>query len=130
MHAHHFVASGFALGMLALLVPACAASVDTVPEESEKIASTADAVNEPPIDVTARIVCKGLNVVQCMIRCSDAGTACFKQRIHPHNPAVGNGDLFACRTSTPRSCDYRYPNGDLCYFFKSPAYEWCRHTRN
>ncbi len=129
MHARHVVAGGFTLGTLALLVPACATLEETIPGEDE-IASATDAIDEPPIDVTARIVCKGLGAVACMIKCSYAGTACFKQRIHPHNPAVGNGNLFACRTSTPRSCDYRYPNGDLCYFFKTPAYEWCRHSRD
>jgi hypothetical protein len=55
-----------------------------------------------------------------MIKCAEEGTACRPRREHPHNPSAGKGDLYACRTSSQRSCDYRYANGDRCFFFTSP----------
>lgn len=120
MHARHLVTAALLLGMLTIVAPACVVA----PEED--IADDTEALaDSDPIDVTARFMCKGLNVVECMIRCADQGTACRPQRQHPHNASAGKGDLYACRTSAPRSCDYLYSNGDRCFFFTSPPMVRC-----
>lgn len=112
MHARRFVAWGFVLGLIALLVPACAVTVDSADTEQEVTAETQQSAVEDPIDVSARLICERLDVVECMIECGKAGTPCRARREHPKNDAAGEGDLYACRTSYPRSCDYRYSNGD------------------
>jgi len=125
MHTRHFVAWGFLLGLVALLVPACAVTVDNAESEAEEATAQVWQKIEAPIDVTARFMCKGLDAVECMIRCADQGTACKPRQKHPKKAGAGDGDLYACRTSPPRSCDYRYANGDRCFFFKNPDYNWC-----
>jgi hypothetical protein len=126
MHARHFIAWGFVLGLVAFLVPACAATVDSA--ASEEATSEAQQEDEAPIDLTKRIICTGRDVVECMIMCAQEGTPCTAQRKHPKNAALGKGDLYACRTAYPRSCDYRYTNGDRCYFYQKPDFFLCRHN--
>lgn len=128
MHARHFIAWGFVFGLVPLLVSACAATVDGAEPEQEISAETQQSIVEDPIDVTARFMCKGLDVVECMIECGKAGTPCTPQIKHPKDASLGRGDLYACRTSYPRSCDYRYSNGDRCYFMQKPDYFLCRHN--
>ncbi len=127
MHARYIAAWVPVLGLLALLAPACVVTVDSAAPE-EVLAETQQSAVEDPIDVTARFMCTGLDVVECMIKCADAGTPCRPRREHPKNDAAGKGDLYACRTSYPRSCDYQYSNGDRCYFFQKPDYFLCRHN--
>jgi hypothetical protein len=128
MHARHFIAWGFVLGLLELILPACAVSVDSAARDEDEATADAQQEDEAPIDVTARFLCKGLDVVECMIRCADQGTPCRARRKHPKNTAAGGGDLYACRTSAPRSCDYQYANGDRCYFYQKPDFFLCRHN--
>lgn len=54
-----------------------------------------------------------------------ADVACFTRVEHPNKPDVGIGDLYACRTTTPRSCDYKLANGETCVFFKHPNTVLC-----
>ena len=107
MHTRHFVAWGFLLGLGALFIPACAVAVDNAESEAEEVTMQVQKKDEAPIDVTARFMCKGLNVVECMIRCADQGTACKPTQKHPKKPGAGYGDLYACRTSAPRSSSRR-----------------------
>jgi hypothetical protein len=96
--------------------------------EEERTSEAHQSTDEAPIDITKRFMCTGLNVVDCMMRCAIEGTPCTPRRAHPHNPSIGSGDLYACRTDDPRSCDYRYSNGDRCYFYKNPDRALCRHN--
>lgn len=129
MHTHAIAVSVPVFGLLALLVPACAATVGRPElEEEEPTAETHQGANEAPIDITKRFMCTRLDVVDCMIRCAIEGTACTPRHKHPYNPSSGSGDLYACRTDDPRSCDYRYSNGDRCYFYKNPDRILCRHN--
>lgn len=128
MHGHHVLVGSLALGALAVLGPACSATTDD-PVSPEDVTEDAEAIDYPdPIDVTARIVCKRPGI-DCMMVCANAGTSCAGRRPHPKSPGVGSGDLYACRTSAPLSCDYRYANGDRCYFYQAPSFVLCRHTR-
>ena len=128
MHTRYIAVWVPVFGLLALLAPACVATMDSAEPEEDERAAEARQKDDAPIDVTARFMCKGLDVVECMIKCAQKGTACTPRQKHPKNAAAGNGDLFACRTSPPRSCEYRYANGDRCFFFKNPDYTWCLHT--
>ncbi len=110
MHVRYLVALTIAAIPLSLLVPACVVPADDV-ESVEQVAEVDDASS-------SRFDCRGLNPVDCMMRCAQMGTACRAARPHPTNGAVGSGDLFACRTALLKSCDYRYSNGDRCSFFK------------
>jgi hypothetical protein len=68
------------------------------------------------------INCKGLNAVDCMIKCAQSGVACTGKEKHPYMPNVGYGDLYMCKTGWPTStCSYYYSNGDECVFFKTPV---------
>jgi hypothetical protein len=127
MLTRYFITWGFVLGLMVLFAPACVARVDSAEPEEETTAE-ASQKDDAPIDVTARFTCERLDVVECMIRCADQGTACRPRRKHPKKAAAGDGDLYACRTSPPRSCDYRYANGDRCFFYKSPDYNWCVYS--
>ena len=120
MLARYILAWGVVFGLVALLVPACAASIDSAAPEEARTAE-AQQKDEAPIDVTKRFMCKGLDIVECMIRCADQGTACKPRRKHPYKAAAGYGDLYACRTEAPRSCDYRYANGGRCSSTRSPT---------
>ncbi len=63
MHARHLVTAALLLGMLTIVAPACVVA----PEED--IADDAEALaDSDPIDVTARFVCKGLDVVECRFK--------------------------------------------------------------
>ena len=126
MHARYIGAWGFVVGLVALLAPACTAAMDSTAPENARTAEVQEA--DAPIDLTKRFVCKGLDIVDCMMRCGQEGTACTPRRKHPHNAAAGDGDLYACRTSWPKSCDYRFANGDRCFFFQKPEMIRCLHT--
>ena len=61
------------------------------------------------------ISCKGLDVVDCMIRCGEAGIPCRPQLRHPYKSEAGNGDLYRCAEwGGKNSCSYHYENGDSC----------------
>lgn len=129
MHTRYIAVWVPVFSLLAVLAPACAATVDsTEPEEEERSAETHQSADEAPIDITKRFMCKRLDVVDCMIRCAIEGTACTPRRKHPKNDSIGSGDLYACRTDSPKSCDYRYANGDRCYFYQKPDFFLCRHN--
>jgi len=122
MHARHLVTAALLLGLVSILASAC------IVAPQEDIAADAEALaDSDPVDVTARFMCKGLGVVECMIQCAQQGTPCRPRREHPHNASAGKGDLYACRTSAPRSCDYLYSNGDRCFFFTDPTMVRCLH---
>ncbi|MFS8065981.1 MAG: hypothetical protein ACMG6S_06385 [Byssovorax sp.] len=114
-----------AFGSLAVLVPACAGVAPEVMEEDD---AAQEELRDGPREVepSKRIVCGGGGPEACMKQCHYAGTACFTRVEHPHRPEVGIGDLYACRVTMPKSCDYRFPSGETCTFFKHPNRVFCR----
>jgi hypothetical protein len=73
------------------------------------------------------ITCKGLDVVDCMMKCAEAGAACTPRRKHPNKPEAGPGDLYRCKNGYPtHTCSYLYSNGDECIFFAPfGMIPWC-----
>lgn len=77
---------------------------------------TDDREDPEPLDTV--INCKGLNNVDCMMRCGQAGVACSPVLKHPYKEAGGKGDLYMCKTGFPtKTCSYYYTNGDECVVF-------------
>lgn len=79
-----------------------------------------------PLDIWLN--CKGLDAVQCMEKCADAGAPCAPRRKHPKKSDGGWGDLYMCKTGEPSHvCSYYYANGDECIFLKALGGEipWC-----
>lgn len=71
--------------------------------------------------------CKGMNNVDCMMKCAMIGVSCVPIQRHPRKANVPPGELFACKNGTPTSvCSYRYTNGDVCVEFKPfGMLPWC-----
>lgn len=115
MHAR-YAAVVLAFGSLAVLVPAC---VSAVPELAEEDGATKDELRDGPVEPTKRIICGG-GPDECVKQCHYAGVACFTRVEHPYRREVGIGGLHACRTTVPKSCEYKFPNGETCRFFKRP----------
>ncbi len=86
--------------------------------------NTQEGLRDGPIEPAKRIICSG-GAEACVKQCHYASIACFTRVEHPSKPDVGIGDLYACRTATPRSCDYRFANGETCVFFKHPNTVLC-----
>ena len=115
MHARYVATVVLALGSFAVLVPACVAPV---PETAEDDA-TQDELRDGPVEPTKCIICRG-GPEECVKQCHYSGVACFTRVEHPYKPDVGIGGLYACRTTGHKSCEYKYPNGETCRFFKHP----------
>jgi hypothetical protein len=82
---------------------------------------------ECPTRLDTWLNCRGLDAVQCMEKCAEAGAACAPRMKHPKKPEDGWGDLYMCKTGFPTHvCSYYYSNGDECIFF-SPIgrIPWC-----
>ena len=71
--------------------------------------------------------CKGLDALQCMGKCAEAGAPCRVRMIHPTKSDGGWGDLYRCKNGAlTHTCSYYYPNGDECIFFAPfGAIPWC-----
>ncbi len=98
-------------------------------EEREQL----DPPDEGGTPVDTWIDCKklGLGVVDCMIKCGQAGVACRPAREHPYKPEVGLGNLFSCKNGVPtHQCSYIYPNDDTCIFFSAfgHPFPFCVYT--
>ena len=120
MHAR-YAAVVLAFGSLAVLAPAC---VGVASEVAEEEAAEDAALRDGPVEPMKRIVCRG-GPDECVKQCHYAGVACFTRVEHPYRPEVGIGGLYACRTTAPKSCDYKFPNGETCVFFKHPNKVFC-----
>lgn len=122
MHARHGL---WILVLLtcALLGPGCAGLAESSATDEED-ATSEDGLRDGPVESTKRIVCRG-STDDCVKQCHYAGVACFTRIEHPYKPEVGTGDLFACRTTDNKSCEYKYPNGEVCRFFKHPHTVLC-----
>ncbi len=117
MHVRH-VLWILALITGALLAPGCAVPLESsTPDEED--AAAVDGLRDGMIEPTKRIVCSG-GLEDCVKQCHYSGVACFTRVEHPYKPDSGIGGLFACRTTGHKSCEYRYPNGEVCRFFKRP----------
>ena len=65
------------------------------------------------------INCRGMNPVDCMMKCGQAGAACTPIRKHPNKPEAGIGELYMCKNGGLTStCSYHYANGDECVWFR------------
>jgi hypothetical protein len=120
MHAR-YAAVVLALGSLAVLAPAC---LSALPEIAEEDAAMEDELRDGPVEPTKRIICSG-GPDDCVKQCHYSGVACLTRVEHPYKPDVGIGGLYACRTTVPRACEYRYSNGATCIFFKRPNTVLC-----
>lgn len=103
MHVRRVLVGSLPPGALAILVPACVGTVDGLDPSAEENAVSQEGLRDGPIEPAKRIICSG-----GADQCHYAGVACFTRVEHPNKPDVGIGDLHACRTTTPRSCDYRF----------------------
>jgi hypothetical protein len=77
------------------------------------------------------ISCRGLDAVQCMQKCAEAGAPCSPRMRHPKKSDGGWGDLFNCKNGQPTHvCSYSYSNGDDCIFFSIAGGQlpWCVYT--
>lgn len=88
--------------------------------------------NNPCVECPTRLDtwlnCRGLDAVQCMEKCAEAGAACAPRMKHPKKPEAGWGDLYMCKNGVPTHvCSYYYSNGDECAFFSlmSARLPWC-----
>jgi hypothetical protein len=64
--------------------------------------------------------CRGLDVVECMIKCAQEGAPCTPRERHPYKAEGGWGDLYMCKNGVPSQvCSYYYSSGDECAFFKA-----------
>lgn len=124
MHFRHVLVGSLALGALATLVTACVGTVEGHDPSAEEDAVSQDGLRDGPIEPAKRIICSG-DADACVRQCHYAGVACLTRVEHPSKPDVGIGDLYACRTTTPRSCDYKFANGETCAFFKHPNTVLC-----
>jgi hypothetical protein len=89
-----------------------------------------DRVGEATEALTV-INCKGLglDVVECMIRCAEAGIPCTPRLAHPRKVDAGEGDLFRCgQLGSRKSCTYSYSNGDACAVISGLPWIPCIYT--
>jgi hypothetical protein len=119
MHARYAAAAALLLGSLAVLTPACSA---TLGEPEEDSADEQDA-----IAIMKAIPCKGLTPEKCSEKCAEEGDGlyCISRRFHPTNKAIGKGDLYKCSTTPFETCAYRFSNGEVCYFFSGLRKPFC-----
>jgi hypothetical protein len=93
---------------------------------SEPLGEAADefgAVKVKLIDCKGR----GLNNVDCMVVCAEAGIPCPAGLKHPRKSDGGQGDLFRCSESPflGRTCSYSYENGDVCFLTTRASWAPC-----
>ena len=87
-----------------------------------------DPCEECPTPADAWLNCRGLNALDCMVKCAEAGVSCAARRPHPYKPEAGLGDLYMCKNGAPTNvCSYYYSNGDECVFFAAfgKRFPWC-----
>ena len=91
-------------------------------DEENAVAAPPKDLRDGPIEETKRIICSG-GPEGCVKQCHYSGVACFPRVEHPYKPEVGTGDLFACRTTGHKSCEFKPPaNGAPAGAFSaSPA---------
>ena len=128
MRTNHAVATLVVSLFCALVAASCVHG----PEPSEE-SDGDDVANEGNVDervgeaseALTAINCKlrGLDVVECMIQCAQAGYPCTPQLRHPKKVDGGVGDLMGCGDLLSRkTCIYDYANGDRCYVLEN--YPW------
>ena len=96
------------------IVAACNASDDS--SDGTGSSQTMPGDGAQPADTWLN--CKGLDAVQCMEKCAEAGAPCAPKMKHPKKPEAGWGDLYMCKTGLlTHVCSYYYSNDDECIFF-------------
>ncbi len=88
-------------------------------------------MGEAEQEVIKLVDCKGrgLNNVDCMIVCAEAGIPCPAGLKHPRKSDGGMGDLFR-RSESPflgRTCSYQYENGDMCFLTTRASWVPCSY---
>jgi hypothetical protein len=124
MRTNHVAAAIVASLLCALSAASCVQRPPGMCEETDEasrsvtnVSNVDERVAEAPEALTA-INCKlrGLDVVECMIQCAQAGFPCTPKLRHPRKVDAGYGDLIGCGEALSRkTCVYEYTNGDRCY---------------
>jgi hypothetical protein len=96
-------------------------------EDAPNPCVTPSSPDEGAVPLDTWLNCKGLDAVQCMEKCAEAGAACAPRMKHPQKSEAGWGDLYKCKNGAPtHTCFYHYSNGDECLFFAPfGRLPWC-----